>query len=182
MQSQVAHEDDAFGGFPDLQQLFSRVLEKMSPRLKKKLKRSLTVPRAETLIPSTGGAALDPQGPVKPVSYLSFSAIVKRNSSFCGLTAENFVELGGVEYRALSALLWIIPVVRRKELYLSANQLLTYPIHPSVLLRSLGSLLHSDRTIYVPSTLVYELLASYAAQGDQPCLVRPRSRPYNCHW
>ncbi|KAH9932738.1 TrkH-domain-containing protein [Epithele typhae] len=66
--------------------------------------------RAETLVPTGGGAALTPEGPVKSVPYLSFSATVRRNSAFYGLTAENIEELGGVEYRALSALLWIIPV------------------------------------------------------------------------
>ncbi|CDO72194.1 hypothetical protein BN946_scf184970.g46 [Trametes cinnabarina] len=50
------------------------------------------------------------EGRVKRVPYLSFSATVKRNSSFYGLTADNIEELGGVEYRALCSLSWIIPV------------------------------------------------------------------------
>ena len=102
--------EDDFGGFPGPEQLLSRILSKLSPRFKHRLKRTLTVPRTETLIPRSGGAVIAPDGPVKPVPYLSFSAVV-RNSTFHGLTEENIEELGGVEYRALSALLWVIPLV-----------------------------------------------------------------------
>ncbi|KAI0718158.1 TrkH-domain-containing protein [Cerioporus squamosus] len=103
------HPEDDFGGFPGPQQLLSRIISKLSPRLNRRLKRTLTVPRTETLIPRSGGTVLAPDGPVKSVPYLSFSAIV-RNSTFHGLTEENIEELGGVEYRALSSLLWIIPL------------------------------------------------------------------------
>ena len=108
-------KEDEFGGFPNVDQIFSQILGKFSPRLKRKLARTLTVPRTETLIPTSGGVAVEPEGPVKSVPYLSFSARVKRNSAFYGLTAENIEELGGVEYRALSALLWIIPLVCRHQ-------------------------------------------------------------------
>lgn len=108
----TASKEDEFGGFPNVDQIFSQILGKFSPRLKRKLARTLTMPRTETLIPTTGGVVVEPEGPVKSVPYLSFSARVKRNSAFYGLTAENIEELGGVEYRALSALLWIIPLVR----------------------------------------------------------------------
>ena len=103
--------DDDFGGFPGPQTLLSRLLEKISPKFQRKLERTFTVPRTETLVPRAGGAVIAPEGPVKPVPYLSFSATV-RNSTFHGLTQENIEELGGVEYRALTALMWIIPVVR----------------------------------------------------------------------
>jgi hypothetical protein len=42
------------------------------------------------------------------VPYISFDAVVGRNSVFLDLSEENMEELGGVEYRALSMLLWII--------------------------------------------------------------------------
>ncbi len=102
--------DDDFGGFPGPEQLVTRMISKLSPRFKRRLKRTLTVPRTETLIPRSGGTVVTSDGPVKSVPYLSFSAIV-RNSTFHGLTEDNIEELGGVEYRALSALLWIIPLV-----------------------------------------------------------------------
>jgi hypothetical protein len=42
------------------------------------------------------------------VPYISFNAIVGRNSTFHLLTKEQMEELGGVEYRALNALLWLV--------------------------------------------------------------------------
>jgi len=40
--------------------------------------------------------------------YLTFDAMVGRNSNFYGLTHEEEEELGGVEYRALGVLLWTV--------------------------------------------------------------------------
>ena len=51
----------------------------------------------------TGGA-----GASKEVPYISFSAVVGRNSHFHDLTEEQMEELGGIEYRALKALLIIV--------------------------------------------------------------------------
>ncbi|KAI0763530.1 TrkH-domain-containing protein [Trametes elegans] len=108
-QSPPQQEDD-FGGFPGIHEVLTPVLHRAFPRLQRRLKRTLTVPKTETLIPQTGAElAPAPDGPVKRVPYLSFSATVKRNSAFYGLSAENIEELGGVEYRALSSLAWIIP-------------------------------------------------------------------------
>jgi hypothetical protein len=42
---------------------------------------------------------------VKPVSYISFDAVVGRNSKFHGLTSAQQDELGGVEYRVRSLFL-----------------------------------------------------------------------------
>ena len=47
----------------------------------------------------------------RQVSYIRFEAFVGRNSAFRQLTKDQRDELGGIEYRALNALLWIIPVV-----------------------------------------------------------------------
>jgi hypothetical protein len=44
----------------------------------------------------------------KVVPYISFDAVVGRNSTFHLLTNEQLEELGGVEYRALNALLFIV--------------------------------------------------------------------------
>ncbi|KAG9124577.1 low affinity potassium transporter [Ceratobasidium sp. 392] len=68
--------------------------------IKKFLPESLTLPR--TLTGGSGG------GETKHVPYISFNAIVGRNSQFHDLSQEEQEELGGVEYRALTALLWII--------------------------------------------------------------------------
>lgn len=45
---------------------------------------------------------------VKEVPYISFSAVIGRNSHFKDLTDEQMDELGGVEYRALKVLLVIV--------------------------------------------------------------------------
>lgn len=43
--------------------------------------------------------------------YFSFAAIVGKNSAFHDLTDEELDELGGVEYRALKMLAWLVPAV-----------------------------------------------------------------------
>jgi hypothetical protein len=58
------------------------------------------------------GRADAPPG-AKVVPYISFDAVVGRNSSFHHLTSEQRDEIGGVEYRALGALLWIVGIVSR---------------------------------------------------------------------
>ncbi|KAH9891907.1 TrkH-domain-containing protein [Cubamyces lactineus] len=102
----VSQEDD-FGGFPGPRDVFARIIRRAAPKLQSNLTRTFTVPRTETLVPQDVDAPAS--GHVKRVPYLSFSATVRRNSTFHGLTAANIEELGGVEYRALSSLLWIIP-------------------------------------------------------------------------
>jgi hypothetical protein len=47
----------------------------------------------------------------RAVPYVSFDAVVGHNSSFVSLTEEQLEELGGVEFRALNALLWIVGIV-----------------------------------------------------------------------
>ena len=47
----------------------------------------------------------------RAVPYISFDAVVGHNSSFISLTEEQLEELGGVEFRALNALLWIVGIV-----------------------------------------------------------------------
>lgn len=100
--------DNDFGGFPYPQDLISRALRRTFPSLHHRLSRTMTMPRTETLVPSTTQTRVN--DPAKHVPYISFRVTVGRNSAFKGLTAENIEELGGVEYRALSALLWIVPV------------------------------------------------------------------------
>ncbi|KAL6301984.1 cation transport protein-domain-containing protein [Sparassis latifolia] len=101
-----------FGGFPGVYDLISRLFRRMFPRLHSKLRRTMTLPRTETLVPHRGDNFVDSAGPqvAKRVPYISFRAIVGRNSAFRGLSRENIEELGGVEYRALTSLLWIVPL------------------------------------------------------------------------
>ncbi|KAI0794323.1 TrkH-domain-containing protein [Fomes fomentarius] len=102
-------EEDDLGEFPGLQSIINCALKKVYPRYQRRLARTLTVPRIETLVPCEATMLVPPAGSVKLVPYLSFTATV-RHSTFLDLTQENIEELGGVEYRALTALMWIIPL------------------------------------------------------------------------
>jgi hypothetical protein len=62
---------------------------------------------ASTTITSQHGSTRNADGS-KVVPYISFDAVVGRNSTFHLLTNEQLEELGGVEYRALNALLFIV--------------------------------------------------------------------------
>ena len=97
-----------YGGFPSPFELLRRLLDRLSPKFKNKLTRTLTMPATVSLTPSRAGTD---QGK-RHAPYISFDAIVGRNSSFHMLTQEQLDELGGVEYRALNALLWIVATVR----------------------------------------------------------------------
>lgn len=63
------------------------------------------MPRTTTLASthSVGNSATDTR--IKPVSYISFDAVVGRNSKFHNLTTAQEEELGGVEYRVSSLML-----------------------------------------------------------------------------
>ncbi len=97
-----------FGGFPMPHELLSRLFGRAFPQLERKLTRTITIPRTRTIASEHGTV-----GPgTRAVPYISFEAVVGRNSVFQALTREQLEELGGVEYRALTALLWIVAVVR----------------------------------------------------------------------
>jgi hypothetical protein len=74
-------------------------------RLKERIGRTMTIPA--TITPSHGNA----RPGTKQVPYIRFEAIVGRNSAFRRLTKDQRDELGGIEYRALNTLLWIVPIV-----------------------------------------------------------------------
>ncbi|KZT01449.1 uncharacterized protein LAESUDRAFT_731151 [Laetiporus sulphureus 93-53] len=93
-----------FGGFPMPLEIGSRLFGRLFPNLKRKLTRTMTMPRTRTIVSQHGSMAPG----ARPVSYISFEAVVGRNSTFKSLTKEQLEELGGVEYRALGALLWIV--------------------------------------------------------------------------
>ncbi|OSD00246.1 TrkH-domain-containing protein [Trametes coccinea BRFM310] len=93
-----------FGGFPMPHEILSRLFGRAFPQLERKLTRTITIPRTRTIASERGTL---PPG-TRPVPYISFEAVVGRNSVFQSLTREQLEELGGVEYRALTALLWIV--------------------------------------------------------------------------
>lgn len=102
---------------PDPQPLILRVTRSLCPSLHHRLQHAMSTHCTETLVPQADGAqpcdsSASSTTLFKPVSYLSFRAIVGRNSAFRGLSANHIEDLGGIEYRALTALLWIVPLVR----------------------------------------------------------------------
>ncbi|KAI0049422.1 TrkH-domain-containing protein [Auriscalpium vulgare] len=100
-------KDDAFGGFGDPLAWGVHAFNSRFPNAGQRVKRSMTMSIAPTfLVPGHGDV---PPG-AKPVSYLTFDVKVAHNSRFVGLSDEDHEELGGVEYRALSALLWMVPL------------------------------------------------------------------------
>ncbi|PIL33508.1 transporter [Ganoderma sinense ZZ0214-1] len=98
--------DRGFGGFPTPFAILSRLFGRAFPKLERKLTRTITIPQSRTIASERGAV---PPGS-RPVPYISFDAVVGRNSMFQALTQEQLEELGGVEYRALTALLWIVPL------------------------------------------------------------------------
>ena len=108
-----AGEEVGFGGFPGPREILQRTSERLMPQLHRRLQQSLTIPRTATLVPQVV-PSVDPRPPdvpTRPVPYLSFPVDVGKNSQFQKLSEEHLLELGGVEYSALNALLWIVPLV-----------------------------------------------------------------------
>ncbi|SCZ90322.1 BZ3500_MvSof-1268-A1-R1_Chr1-3g01916 [Microbotryum saponariae] len=98
-----------FGGFPNPIVVAADYARKRIPVFNTVVERNLTLPPTQTLasVHSGLGPPTDTQN-LKPVSYISFDAVVGRNSKFRGLTSAQQEELGGVEYRALQLLLRIV--------------------------------------------------------------------------
>ncbi|KAE8540063.1 hypothetical protein D1P53_004001 [Cryptococcus gattii VGV] len=103
-----SHQPDArmegFGGFPTPLAIGKKVFRKIFPETSKTLSKTFTVSRTNTL----SGRSIGGGSEGKDVPYISFAATIGRNSRFQGLTTEQMDELGGVEYRALRVLLYIV--------------------------------------------------------------------------
>ncbi|GAA5992419.1 hypothetical protein JCM11641_002901 [Rhodosporidiobolus odoratus] len=107
-----------FGGFPNPIGLAANLAKQKIPALRNAVERNTTLARTQTVMSThshpegpgqaMGGVKDGGTGAVKPVSYITFDAVVGRNSKFHGLTTAQQEELGGVEYRALTALLRIV--------------------------------------------------------------------------
>lgn len=82
-------------------------IDRFFPKASMTMSRTMTMPRTNTII---GRGTIDSgmAEETKEVPYISFSAVVGRNSRFHDLTEEQMDELGGVEYRGLRVLLYIV--------------------------------------------------------------------------
>lgn len=86
-----------FGGFPNpVKYVANAATKRLLPKTG-----TLDLPRTTTLqsVHSIGGLSNFAGGPTKAVSYISFDAVVGRNSRFYSLTSAQRDELGGIEYR-----------------------------------------------------------------------------------
>lgn len=101
-------KNKGYGGFPYPTALLLRLFKKLFPGVERRLVRTVTLPATRSISTMQGTTA----GGSRGVPYISFDAIIGRNSKFHMLTQEQLEELGGVEYRALTALLWIVALVR----------------------------------------------------------------------
>ncbi|CAE6440813.1 unnamed protein product [Rhizoctonia solani] len=91
--AQVPSNQSGYGGFPMPHELAGRAIKRFFPQ---------TMTLTRTLTIGSGGA--EP----REVPYITFDAIVGRNWVKVLNRVDEQDELGGVEYRALGALLWII--------------------------------------------------------------------------
>ncbi|KAF5380579.1 hypothetical protein D9615_004675 [Tricholomella constricta] len=101
----MSYKHRGFGGFPMPYTIITNLFSRLFPKFRRRLTRTVTIPATMSLVSQNRDDV--PPG-AKAVPYISFSAIVGRNSAFQHLSHEEMEELGGVEYRALNALLWII--------------------------------------------------------------------------
>ena len=94
-----------FGGFPNpVKIVASAARDRLASRgntTGPNNSNNLEFTRTTTLqsVHSQGGLSNFAAGPTKAVSYISFDAVVGRNSRFYSLTSAQRDELGGVEYR-----------------------------------------------------------------------------------
>jgi hypothetical protein len=97
-------------------EILGSIFSRLFPKLERRLTRSMTYPATTTIASQHRGDARNADGS-KFVPYISFDAIVGHNSTFHLLTNEQLEELGGVEYRALNALLYIVAGVRSMHIH-----------------------------------------------------------------
>ena len=97
-----------FGGFPMPWIIINKYILRLFPvRFKERISRTMSMPATISITPTLANS----RPGAKQVPYITFEAVVGRNSAFYLLTRDQRGELGGIEYRALNALLWIIPIV-----------------------------------------------------------------------
>ena len=94
--------------------IIGSLFAKVFPGLKKKITRTVTIPMTMSLTP---GHENKPGSKYAP--YLSFDARVGPNSTFQFLSSDQLDEIGGVEYRALNALLCIVAGVNHAIIHRS---------------------------------------------------------------
>jgi hypothetical protein len=160
-------KDQGFGGFPMPHEIISNFFHHFFPKVEATVKRTMTIPMNQTITSQHG--TVTPGARVVP--YITFEAIVGRNSTFHMLTNEQIEELCGVEFKALNALLWIVPTVR----------FISYELDPSLMLRLFCSIifwfncchlllsLRTSRQVDGPVTLILPICTAILPPLGEPC-------------
>lgn len=138
-------KDRGFGGFPMPLSLLSSAINRFFPKFKRQLTRTVTIPVTTSLVSARATQQAPPHA--KAVPYISFNAIVGRNSAFHLLTNEQLEELGGVEYRALNALLWLVAGVSLGSVTFATGSISDVYVFP-VLFRLATHFTHCHRALY----------------------------------
>ena len=117
----------------------------------------------------------------KEVPYISFSAVVGRNSRFHDLTEEQMDELGGVEYRGLRVLLYIVSGVchfsHLKSLMLICSTLSFSNLPLSSLLPPISMLGNDTRMSLIVSLNTYRRLGSRFSTPFRHSRIREQVSP-----
>ncbi|KAJ6615355.1 cation transport protein-domain-containing protein [Mycena sp. CBHHK59/15] len=143
---------EGFGGFPGPLNLLKRLFKRGAPTTYRKLHRKMTLPYTETL-----GA--------KKTPWLSFDGlVVGRNSAFRTetLSDDQLEAIGGVEYRALRLLSYLIP------LYFVGTQLLAFILFApwlSVTKQYDGVFEAQPRLVSKPWYSMFIILGAYSGGG-----------------
>lgn len=148
------------GGFPMPHEIISSIIHKFFPNLERRIRRTVTIPVSQTLTSQRIEGGQQAAGS-RPVPYISFNALVGRNSTFHDLSHEQIEELCGIEFKALNCLVWIVPCV-------SFYQLPDPPLTPitsclAVLLGPPGYRIFYHCAIYVSSKVETGLPSSQSA-------------------
>ena len=99
------------GGFPMPHEIISSAIHRFFPNLGHNIKRTITIPVSQTLTSQHQVEGGQHVAGSRPVNYITFNALVGRNSTFRDLNREQIEELCGIEFKALNCLMWIVPGV-----------------------------------------------------------------------
>ena len=112
-QKMAMSKSQGMGDFPSILDYARDLMDRIYPKLQQRHKRGGKAHWARSMR-FKRNKGTEPESPTnedgEPAPYLTFDATVAGNSHFTSLTSEQQQELGGVEYRALGLLKWLIPI------------------------------------------------------------------------
>ena len=94
-----------------LYEIISSAIHRFLPNPGHKIKRTITIPVSQTLTSQHQLEGGQHVAGSRPVNYITFNALVGRNSTFRDLNREQIEELCGIEFKALNCPMWTVPGV-----------------------------------------------------------------------